>query len=137
MSLNLEQTLAEVTLDDLLHQVLTKKQDGHRLVCLTCLCSEGGHDVLYHFDKNYALTTLRLHVPEGREVPSITGLYLGAVLLENEIKDFFGLSFHGMALDFQGRLFLTESAPKTPLNTRCGMDLDVRVPAARKEEATP
>ena len=41
-----------------------KKQDGQRLVCLTCLCSEGGHDVQFEPIMKTDADIERLHTPE-------------------------------------------------------------------------
>ena len=118
-------TITPVTAETLISQVANKLQQGCRFVTMTCLSAEGGCDILYHFDKNYQLSSLRLHVVEGDSVPSITGQYLAAVLAENEIRDFFGLSFQGIAIDFKGRLLLTEDAPRTPLSKNYGIGVDV------------
>ncbi len=117
-----------VTGDNLLHEVALLRQQSYRLVTLTCLhTGPEGHEVIYHFDRAYALRHLRLQVPTGTALMSISSLFPAAVIVENEIKDHFGLQVDGLALDFQGRLMLTEDAPKAPMNKRCGMDIDARV----------
>ena len=119
--------IADVTIDTLLSQAALKLREGYRWVTMTCLAAgEGGYDILYHFDKAYQLSTLRLHLAPGQELPSISGLCFCAVLAENEIKDFFGLTLQGLAIDFKGRLLLSEDAPKAPLSKPCGIGLDVR-----------
>ena len=119
--------IIDVNLDTLLSQAAIRKLEGCRFVTATCLNAADGFEILYHFDKNYQLTTLRLHVGPDQVVPSITGTYLAAVLIENEIKDFFGISFVGLATDFQGRLLLTESAPRTPMKKQVpGIGVDAR-----------
>ena len=123
MSLN---QLSEVTVDSVLSQVAIKQQQGCRFVTMTCLSAGDGHDILYHFDKEYQLSTLRLHLGPGQELISISGLYFAALLAENEIQDFFGLCIRGLAIDFKGRLLLTEDAPRAPLAKRCGIGVEVR-----------
>lgn len=118
--------VTEVNADNLLSQAALKKQQGFRFITMTCLNAGDGYDVLYHMEKDFALSTLRLHLKEGQDLPSITCVYLAAVLIENEIKDMFGLNVQGIAIDFHGRLLLSDAAPKTPLNKNCGMKLDVR-----------
>ncbi|MBK9138173.1 MAG: NADH-quinone oxidoreductase subunit C [Verrucomicrobia bacterium] len=126
-----------VTPDNLLHEVAVLRQQGYRLVTLTCLDQGTGHTVYYHFDKAYQPLHLRLEIPDGQELCSVSSLYPAAMIVENEIKDHFGVKFTGLALDFQGRLMLTEAAPKTPMNRfrRCGMELDARQPAAASPAA--
>jgi hypothetical protein len=41
-------------------------------------------------------------------------VYFAALLVENEIQDFFGIAFEGLAVDFKGMLYLEEEAIKTP-----------------------
>ena len=71
---------------------------------------------------------IRLFVPKGEGLPSISNLYFAALIVENEMKDLFGLNVTGMAIDFQGRFILSENAPKAPLNkTHPGIGVDARV----------
>jgi ech hydrogenase subunit D len=120
----------EVKSDNLLHEVALLKQQGFRLITLTCLDTGEGHDVIFHFDKHYQMSNLRLPLGVGQALVSITSLYPAAMVVENEIKDHFGLRVEGLSLDFQGRLVLTEDAPRAPMSKRCGMDIDARVPRA-------
>ena len=120
----------DVTNDNLLHEVALLRQRGSRLVTLTCLQAPEGHEILYHFDERYEMSHLRLRLPSGESLCSISSIYPAAMIAENEIKDFFGLSIAGLSVDFQGRLLLTEDAPRAPMNTRCGMGIDARRPAA-------
>ena len=115
-----------VTIETLVAQAAQKFHDGHRFVTMTCLDTGAGHEILYHFDKDYQLSNLRVPVAPGQRVPSISGLCFAALIIENEIQDFFGLSFEGLAVDFKGRLLLTENAPQKPMNKSVGMGLDVR-----------
>ncbi len=126
----------EVTPDNLLHEVALLKQQGFRLITLTCLDTGEGHDVIFHFDKHYQMSHLRLRLGVGQALVSITSLYPAAMVVENEIKDHFGLRVEGLSLDFQGRLVLTEDAPRAPMGKRCGMDIDARVPKANTSAAT-
>lgn len=105
-----------IPIDHIHEQVWLLKQDGYRFVTMTC-CDEGEvHDVLYHFDKNYALKHLRVKVPKGAALPSISGIFFAALLVENEMKDLLGVVVNGMVIDFQGRFMLAEGAPVAPLN---------------------
>ncbi len=123
-------TSQKVTNDNLLHEVALLRQQGFRLVTITCLHTGRGHEVIYHFDLQYELRHLRLEVAEGETLCSISSLFAAAMIVENEIKDHFGLKIEGLALDYQGRLMLTENAPRAPMNKRCGMEIDARVAGA-------
>lgn len=116
-----------VTNDNLLHEVALLRQQGFRLVTITCLHTAPGHEVIYHFDRQYELKHLRLALAEGETLCSISSLFAAAMIVENEIKDHFGLKVDGLVLDYQGRLMLTENAPRAPMNKRCGMEIDARV----------
>lgn len=123
-------TATDVTLENLMGQTAQLRQQGYRLITLTCVDTGNGHDILYHFDKNYQMDHFRLHLPTGATLTSICSLYPAAMIVENEIKDHFGIAISGLSIDFQGRLVLTEDAPRAPMNKRCGMDIDARIPAA-------
>lgn len=110
------ENVSVISLDQILSEVLMLKQDGYRFVTMTC-CDEGAvHDVLYHFDKNYALKHLRVKVPKGTALPSISAVFFAALLVENEMKDLLGVEVNGLLIDFQGHFMLADGAPKTPLN---------------------
>jgi len=110
------ENVSVIPIDHIHEKVWLLKQDGYRFVTMTC-CDEGEvHDVLYHFDKNYELKHLRVKVRKGESLPSISGIYFAALLVENEMKDLLGVAVNGMLIDFQGHFILAEGAPKTPLN---------------------
>lgn len=119
--------VTEVNHDNVLSSVGMKRQQGYRFITMTCFNAGEGYDILYHLEKDYVLSTLRLHLEEGQSLPSITGIYFAAVLIENEIQDMFGITVDGVAIDFKGRMLLSENAPKMPLNKKCGMKVDLRV----------
>ena len=108
--------VSETALDHISTEVWKLKHDGYRFVTMTC-CDRGEtHDILYHFDKNYVLENLRLRLPKGQALPSISKIYFAAALVENEIKDLFGIPVQGLAIDFEGRFLLSEGAPAAPFN---------------------
>ena len=127
----------EIDQEHLQNEVSKLKRDGYRFVTMTCVDLGDAHDILYHFDKQYVLTHLRLKVPRGSALASISNLFFAAVLVENEIKDLFGLNVEGMAVDFQGRFVLSDGAPVAPLNKGpVGIGLDIRVKTPAPAEGT-
>jgi ech hydrogenase subunit D len=109
-----EEILA-VSAEALVGEVAKLKVLGYRLVTLSCTELDAATvDILYHFDKDLGLKHLRLTAPKSGAVPSISPVYFAALLVENEIQDFFGLRFDGLAVDFQGMLYLEEEAIKAP-----------------------
>jgi len=88
---------------------------GHRFVTVTCTELEPGQvDLIYHFDKDLELVNLRLTASIGAGVPSISEVCRPAFLVENEIKDQFGLNFAGLVLDYQGTFYLDEEVKAGP-----------------------
>lgn len=108
--------VTEVTTQTLLNELAIRRPLGCRFVTMTCTDLGEAHDILYHFDKDYVLYNLRLKLPKGEALPSITGQYLAAFAIENEIKDMFGIPVQGMAIDYEGKFILSEGAPSSPQN---------------------
>lgn len=104
-----------VALADLLTAARGLKDEGYRLI--TCTGVQTGADVtvIYHFDRDYQLRHLRLQVAPGETIPSVSPVFSGAFLAENELQDFFGLKVSGLPIDYHGRLFLAEDAPVSPM----------------------
>jgi len=110
------QPIIEVTQDNIASEVLKLKNSGHRLVTLTCTELDADNlDILYHFDKDLELTHLRMKQPKDKPVPSISGILFAALLVENEMRDQFGVTFDGLILDFNRTLYLDEEVTEVPL----------------------
>jgi ech hydrogenase subunit D len=91
------------------------KAEGRRFVTMTCTATEGDKlDLLYHFDKDFKLEHLRLSTSTTALLPSISGVYYAAFLVENEIQDLFGLRFTGLAIDYKHTLYLDEEVVHAP-----------------------
>ncbi|MEW6263803.1 MAG: NADH-quinone oxidoreductase subunit C [Thermodesulfobacteriota bacterium] len=110
------ENVTEVTTSNLLNEVAAKLPQGFRFVTISCTDLGEAHDLIYHFDQDYTLYNLRLLLPKGQELPSISRIYLAAVIIENEIKDLFGIPVTGLVIDYEGRFLLSENAPLAPLN---------------------
>jgi|SRR5659263_614471 ech hydrogenase subunit D len=100
---------------DVLKAVQDAKNDGYRYATMICLKKDDGHELIYVLDKDYKLKNLRYFVKPGEKPKSVSGIYLCALLIENEYQDLFGLTFEGLAIDYKGHLYLTPNSPKTPL----------------------
>lgn len=98
----------------LVAEVQALKNEGQRLLTMTCVDLGESFDLLYHFDRDLRMTHLRLNVPKGESVPSISGIYFAALVIENEIQDLFGIGFNGLVLDFGGHFYLEEEVKKYP-----------------------
>jgi len=111
--------LVEVTIDQLLAETSKSKYQGYRFV--TASCADNGDDtidVFYHFDKNYEMKNVKVTVKKGEEVPSISQVFFSAVLVENEMKELFGINITDMAIDFGGHMLLSEEELDSPMLRR-------------------
>lgn len=101
-----------IALGDVLSTAQSNHDAGYRLVTMTVVnLGDGRLDIIYHFDKKLRMRHYRLTVPVGAVVPSISGIYFCALLIENESRDHYGLVFDGLVVDFQGSLYLEKDTP--------------------------
>jgi Ni,Fe-hydrogenase III component G len=113
------ENLVDITIDQLLAETSKCKYQGYRFI--TATCADNGDDtidVLYHFDKDYEMKHYKVNVKKGDEVPSISRIYFCSVLVENEMKELFGLNVTNMALDFGGHMLLSEEELDSPMLRR-------------------
>lgn len=104
-----------ITPQTLVAEVEAKKADGWRLITATCNeLSETECELIYHFDKDLEMTHLRMTVSKEGQVPSISGVFFAALLIENEVQDQFGLCFEGLVVNFGNHLYLDEEVQRTP-----------------------
>ncbi len=91
----------------LIGEVETLKNAGYRLAAISCVKVGEVYEINYSFDKEYELENLRITVTGDADVPSITGMYWGAFVYENEMHDLFGIQVRGMNIDFKGTFIRT------------------------------
>jgi NADH:ubiquinone oxidoreductase subunit C len=109
------ENITEISIDQLLGETQKMSCHNYRFVTTSCVdLGDGNLDVLYHFDKDTQLWNLRIKAKRGEQVPSISKIYLCAVLVENEMKELFGLNVMCMAIDYGGHMLLTPEALKNP-----------------------
>ena len=108
--------LFEISKEQLIVEAQNMKYGGYRFITSTCVDTADGYfDVIYHFDKDLEMKNYRVRVKKEEEVQSISQIYFCAVLTENEMKELFGLNVINMAIDYQGHMLLSDTAPKTPM----------------------
>ena len=121
MSDEKEQTTRNIAPGDLLREVEALNAGGYRIVQIGCTGMDDVYEINYTFDKDYELVNLRLTVAPDVEIPSISGVYWGAFVYENELHDLFGITVTDINIDFKGTFYRT--AEKYPLSiTRSGGD---------------
>lgn len=110
------ENLIEIDKDQLLGTVQKMIYEKYRFVTATCVDNgDDTLDVYYHFDKDFKLTNYKLTVKKDEEVPSISKIYFCALLVENEMKELFGLKVTNLAIDYEGHLLLSDGAPDNPM----------------------
>jgi ech hydrogenase subunit D len=109
-----EENTAEIPIDEVITQSRILKDEGFRFITMSSADLGESVCVLYHMDKDLQVRNLRVTVPKGKKIASIASVYSCAFLVENEIKEHFGVDFDGLPLDFQGMLYNDEEVQKTP-----------------------
>ena len=112
-----KQNFEAVELSNLISRVGDFKAQGYRLVQICGVnVDDDTYEIVYSFDKNHVLESLRLKVRiDVDEVESSTLFYWPAFIYENEIHDLFGVQFNHSALDYQGTFFkIAEETPWKP-----------------------
>ena len=84
-------TIEPITLTEFMPQVIRFKMDGWHVVQLCAARLPDGYELSYSFGKGYDMRTLRLTIGTDDKVPSITQVYPGAFLQENEAAELFGV----------------------------------------------
>jgi Ni,Fe-hydrogenase III component G len=107
---------AVVAPGELLTEVERLVSADARFTTMVCLDADVEFEIIYLFQKQtLELVNLRVRIAKEEELPSISGILLGAALMENEIKEFFGVKITNLAIDFQCRMLLEADSPQTPL----------------------
>jgi Ni,Fe-hydrogenase III component G len=110
------ENVKEITVQELLGEVQKLHYEGYRFVTATSVDNNNDTlDLYYHFDMDYKLTNLKLTIPKGSAVPSISKIFFCALLVENEIKELFGVNIENLVVDYGGHLLLSDGAPDNPM----------------------
>jgi ech hydrogenase subunit D len=103
-----EQSIIPIDVGKLIGSVEQCRNEGYRLVQIGgTKVDDNAFEINYSFDKDYVLKNLRITVTGETEVPSITGMYWGAFVYENEMHDLFGIQVKGINIDFKGTFIRT------------------------------
>ena len=108
------QVITPIGVGDVVAKAEQAKKDGYRLVQIGCTKIGDDFEIIYVYDKDFALLSYRITVKEDVVIPSISSVYFGAFVYENEIHDLYGLHVSGINIDFKGTFYKT--AIKHPFN---------------------
>jgi ech hydrogenase subunit D len=101
------QAIAPIEIGDVVAKAAQAKKDGLRLVQIGCTKIGDDFEIIYTYDKDYKLLNYRITVKADVTIPSISGVYFGAFVYENEIHDLYGLAVSGINIDFKGTFYKT------------------------------
>jgi ech hydrogenase subunit D len=101
------QVITPIGVGDVVAKATEAKKDGHRLVQIGCTKIGDDFEIIYVYDKDYALLSYRITVKADVTIPSISSVYFGAFVYENEIHDLYGLHVSGINIDFKGTFYKT------------------------------
>jgi ech hydrogenase subunit D len=92
--------------EQILEKVIELKNAGYRIVQICCTKTEV-YAMDYSFDLGYKFVNLKIEFKDPVELTSITDIYPGAFLYENEIHELFGLKIKGINIDYNGTMYKT------------------------------
>jgi hypothetical protein len=102
-----------VTKNELMAVVQDMARKQARFCTASCLDRGDRFEIIYHFEAELGqdLRHFRMQLNKGEALPSISQVYLCATLIENEIRELFGISVEGTAIDFGGGMISTKDGP--------------------------
>jgi len=133
------ENIIQITKDDIVGEGKKLLDAGAKFVTAVCNDLDENLEVSYFFSTNRGidLTCLRYTVGKDEEVPSLTGVTLSTLLIENEMKELFGLKVKDLAIDYGGYLMLAHDSPKTPMLKERKTDLKEQKAEPSEEQAEP
>ncbi|MBF0312509.1 MAG: NADH-quinone oxidoreductase subunit C [Oligoflexia bacterium] len=106
-----DQIVHPTTVAELKAKVQEYKKRDYRMVHIGCSKIKETFEVIYAFDKDYLYEGIKLTIDaaavESTEIPSISDIFMCALIYENEIADLFGLKIKGILIDFKGNFYRT------------------------------
>ncbi len=112
---NVRQSLEIITIPELLERAQTARSLYLRLAQVHATVLAGQIELNYCFAAPDQWQNLRLVIDPQQKVPSISRVFPGAFIYENEIHDLFGVQFSDINIDYQGRLYrLRQQMPYAP-----------------------
>jgi NADH:ubiquinone oxidoreductase subunit C len=107
--------IEDVPVEGLLEALRAYRERKARLITASCLDRGEQFEILYLFDENLRTVAVRTLLPKGAKLPSATGVYLCAFLVENELQDLFGIEVEGLTIDCSGKFLVTDTFDAPPL----------------------
>ncbi|MCX7800899.1 MAG: NADH-quinone oxidoreductase subunit C [Fimbriimonadales bacterium] len=123
--------IEDAPLESLLDALRAYRQRQARFITASCLDRGDRFEILYLFDEDLRTVAVRTLLPKGAKLPSATGVYLCAFLVENELQDLFGIEVEGLHIDYSGKFLVTDTFDAPPLlkQTACELQLPKENPS--------
>jgi ech hydrogenase subunit D len=116
--MKLKESIQIIEPSALLESCQREKAAGRRLCHMTC-CKIGTEnlgegelskhpgeiEISYGLDKDFDMVVFRIYVKTETAIPSMTPLFPGAYLYENEINELYGMNIEGIVPDFRGNFY--------------------------------
>ncbi|MHC1630125.1 MAG: NADH-quinone oxidoreductase subunit C [Methanoculleaceae archaeon] len=102
-----DETITGIAVPDIISTADRMKEAGWRLAAITAARTDDSYDLTYSFGRDGRLCHYRVRISPDEVVPSISGIYPGAFVYENEIHDLFGIEVHGLRVDYGGTFIRT------------------------------
>lgn len=115
----------KITTDNVLAEAQKLNDNGYRFIIMDVVETSDNFEIIYEFGKDYDMTTLRLTVARGAEIPSISPIFFNALLIENENQDLYGLKYKDLVVDFGGRLYMALDEVEAPPQSIAGMNVSL------------
>lgn len=111
------ENIKEINKDDIVSEGKKLLDAGAKFVTAVCNDLNEKLEVTYLFSskRGTEITCLRYTIGKDEDVASLSGTTLATVLIENEMKELFGLKVTDLAIDYGGHLLLAQDSPVTPL----------------------
>ncbi|MBK1695311.1 Fe-S-binding domain-containing protein [Chromatium weissei] len=108
--MNQHETFENIALTEWVNLARRHQAEGYRLVQMTGTARADYFEVMVSFDKDYRCANYRVHVPRDQpELPSLSAVFPASFTYENELKDLFGFTISGLALDYGGNFLRTKT----------------------------
>ena len=112
--------------DEIAQNVKNSFNSGLRFITITCVEILDGFEIIYSFAKKYEMNHFKISISKDEEIESISSIYFSAMLVENELKDLFGIKVNNLAIDYDGKLLLSEGAPYAPMCSNDQIQIEVK-----------
>jgi len=104
----------EISKSELIPRMQEMAASGVRFGTATCLDDKDHFEVIYHLERELEVINIRVKVNKEETLPSISGIYLCAALIENEMRELFGINISDIAIDFEGAMMLAKGKFEHP-----------------------